>query len=87
MSPADSFLRGPVLSGLYRAALAGDKPARAQWRTVVRGALRDAAGNVTAAAEALGISHKTLRRWIADTDVAEGVELRGAGRPPTAGGQ
>lgn len=52
------------------------------WTTEVRNALRKADGDVPAASEALGVSSRTLFRWIEDNaSLTTGIDLRKAGRP------
>lgn len=52
-----------------------------EWAAMVTAAIR-AAGSITGAAEALGVSRDTLERWVAEVPrLVDGVELRGRGRP------
>jgi len=58
-------------------------PASAKAQVVA--ALEASAGNLPSAAEALGISHRTMSRWVVELGLERRVErLRAKARPPRA---
>jgi len=54
----------------------------ALYRAMVRDALRDQAGSIPLAANQLGVSVSTLRRWVEkDDSIAKGIEIATGGWP------
>jgi DNA-binding NtrC family response regulator len=72
----------PSPSAAYLSALAVSSPAT--FAGIVDKAMQEHAGNRTKAAEALGVNHKTLRKWLRELDVLKPVRERyPAERVPT----
>lgn len=77
------YLRGEVLTALYKRAEGGDRAARAAWRATVRHALADA-GSIKGAAEALELGRRTIERWLA-ADASLGAGIAHDGRRAAEG--
>jgi hypothetical protein len=64
-----------------RALRASGSDGLAQFRKRVAGALRRADGRLELAAQSLGISKPTLKRWIYEDEVLSKIDRPGPGKP------
>lgn len=53
-----------------------------KWAAQVRKAMKDAGGRITEAADALGVSRRTLYRWLDEDPRLAGIARAPEGRPP-----